>query len=215
MLIAKLYLYDIDYASVADFAMPYLLKWCKDQDSLLLDFLAKLISKEKKASGFSKFVLSVIPKKEQLAATLISNHSAEITKYLNDTFIENGIVAVVKDLDFLVLERSGKDMLRIELVLEDIDYEQTIMNLLPLIMQKLQEQEGEASRIAKLLSKWGDLPKNVLSAVIQVIPRNQRDELLTSIFTEYKQELQGVLNEMIIKNEIKLKIRDIDLKSTK
>ena len=215
MLIAKLYLYDIDYTSVADFAMPYLLKWCKDQDSLLLDFLAKLISKEKKASGFSKFVLSVIPKKEQLAATLISNHSAEITKYLNDTFIENGIVAVVKDLDFLVLERSGKDMLRIELVLEDIDYEQTIMNLLPLIMQKLQEQEGEASRIAKLLFKWGDLPKNVLSAVIQAIPENQRDELLTSIFTEYKQELQGVLNEMIIKNEIKLKIRDIDLKSTK
>lgn len=211
MLKAELYLKDINYNSITDIMMPYLAKWLSEKDNTFLDLFKNIISKKGKPSGFSKFLINIIPGKDYLVASIISNNEGVLVEYLNELIQKNGVIAVIREINFDTVEGSKKDMLKIEVTIDAIDYEETIVNLAPMLLQKMTEQEGNTSKLAQLLIKTKDLPCDVLKAAIGAIPKEQRDELLANILTIYKQELSESLNEAITKNNIKAEIKDFNI----
>lgn len=214
MLRVELYLIDIDYISIISLMMPYLEQWLSKKDNTLLDLLKNIISKKGKPSGFSKFIVNVIPGKDHIVASLISNNESVFIEALNESIRKNGVVAKIKELDFNSAEGSNKDMLKIEVTIDEIDYEETIVNLAPMLIQKMSEQEGHSNKLAQLLLSTKDLPVNVLKAAIGAIPKEQRDDLLANILALYKQEISASLNAAIIKNHVKAEIRDINVRSS-
>jgi predicted RNA binding protein with dsRBD fold (UPF0201 family) len=213
MLIVRLYTEDIDYNTVMDTAMPFIAKGLSDKNNIALDVLKKVISNHGKPSGLSKLVVSLMPNKDNLAASILPHYEEELVKFLNELMRSNHITAVVKSLSFKTIERSPDKMLRIEIMIDEIDYEQTLANLAPTVLLKLAEQEGKAGSIAKLLMERNDLPGNVLKAAVAAIPKQQRDELLADILMEYRRELTETLNELIAKNKVSAEIKDIKVLS--
>lgn len=214
MIRIKLYLKDINYNSFVDIVMPYLLKWLSDKDNVFLDVFSKMISKNGKSSSFSKFLVSLIPNKERLVASILPHYDTVLIEYINDMLKKNNIIAKVKKIDFMNVKGSNKDMLKIEVAIKDIDYEQTIVNLTPVILQKMAEQDSKASKIAQLLLSREELPVNILKAAVGAIPKEQRDELISEIFMEYKEEITESLNMVITNNNIKAELFNINMKGS-
>jgi hypothetical protein len=213
MVIVRLYVKDIDYNTVFDTAMPFIAKGLSDKDNIALDVFKNIISNQGKPSGLSKLVVSLIPNKDGVAVSVLPHYEEELIKFLNDLLRRNNIIAVIKTLSLKTVERSQGKMLRIEVTIDDIDYEQTVTNLAPTVLLKLTEQEGKAGKVAQILMEQNELPGNVLKAAMGAIPKQLRDELLADILMEYRQDLTGVLNELITKNNIKAEIKDIKILS--
>lgn len=213
MIRASGYIKDINYNSQVDIMMPYITKWLTEKNGVYSKPLTSILSKNGKASGVSKFLVSLIPYKENLMASLLLRFDETMVEFINDLIKKNGIVVIIKDIDFIAVKGRKKDMLKIEVTIDHIDYEQTILNLTPLMVQKLSEQDSKAGNIAKLLLQTKELPSNVLKAAIGAIPLEQRDELLIAILTEYREELTESINTMVANNNIKAEIGSISIKN--
>ncbi|HWT76917.1 MAG TPA: hypothetical protein VN258_19625 [Mobilitalea sp.] len=212
MIRVRFYLLDINYHSLVDSVMPYLTKWLSEKDNLFFDAFSKIISKDGKSSAFSRFVVSLIPNKEHLISSILTHYDELLTEYVKDLLKNNHIIAKLKGIHFEAVEGSRKDMLKVEFAIEDIDYEQTILQLIPQLMQKMAEQDGKSGKLVRLLQRYNELPQNVLMAAIGAIPKEQRDKLLAEILMEYSEELTGALNMMIAKNNIKAEISNMNMK---
>lgn len=211
MLRVRLYLKDIDYISILNLVMPYMEKWLSKNNNTLLELLKNLISKEGKPSGFSKFIVNILPCKDNILTSVVSNNGAVFTAYLNDLLRKNGIVVCIEKLYVVTVEGSKNDMLKVEVTIDAIDYEETMENLVPMILQKMSETENNTRKLAELLLSLNELPINMLKAAIGVVPRYQRDELLTKFLSLYTQEITEVLNSTLSKNNIKAEIEQINI----
>lgn len=209
MIRAKLYVKDIDYNKIIELAMPYIVKGLSDKNNLFYDIVTGIISKNGKPSGFSKLLVTLIPNKNSLAASILLHFNEVLKAYLNEQLKKNNIAASIKSVSFETIERSYGKMLKIEITVEDIDYEQTVANLTPVILQKLSEKGDKSGKLAQLLLNLKDLPSNMLAAAIGAIPTLQRDELLADILMEYREELTDTLNKIIENNNIQAQINEI------
>lgn len=207
----QLYFMNINYDSLVEIAMPHITKWLLNKDNLLLELFSKVISKEGKPSRFSKFVLSLVPDKNQAATALLPKFQEVSLSFLNELLPKQGLMAHVDSIQYHTIERRQIQMLKIELDIDSIDYEHTIVNLTPIFLQQLKKQEGKAGNIAALLLSKNELPANVLRAAILAIPKEQRDELLAEIMMQYKEELIGLMNHTLEKNNLKANVNDIKI----
>jgi hypothetical protein len=151
----------------------------------------------------------LIPNKNSLAASILLHFNEVLKAYLNEQLKKNNIAARIKSVSFETIERSHGKMLKIEITVEDIDYEQTVANLTPVILQKLSEKGDKSGKLAQLLLNLKDLPSNMLAAAIGAIPTLQRDVLLADILMEYREELTETLNKIIENNKIQAQINEI------
>ena len=213
MLRTEVVLSDIDYISIIDLLMPQMEIWLKNKNNALLELLKHAISKNGKTNGFSKFIVNAIPGKYLLLVTVLHKNKAIFLDYMNETFRKKGIIVVASEFDFESFERGKEAMLKMEITLEDLDYEETIMNLTPQLLQKLAEQESNSSKLAQFLLSTKDLPVNMLKAAIGVIPKEQRDDLLANILMLYDHEITDSINAMIFTNNIKAKVKDLNIRS--
>jgi hypothetical protein len=209
---AKLYVNKIDYNTVIDLAMPYIVKELSDKDNFFFDVVTNIISNKGKPSGFSKLLVSLIPNKNNVAASILPHFDEILKEYLNEQLTKYGVTARIKSIRFDTIERSHGKVLKIEITVDEIDYEQTAVNLIPLLLN-LSEKEDQAGKFARLLLKLKELPANMLTAAIEAIPKWQRDELLADILMEYQEELAKVLNEVIEKNDVKAQVSEIKVVS--
>lgn len=213
MVIVKLYARNIDYNSIVNTAMPFIAKGLSDKDSLFFDILKNIISDHGKPSGLSKLLVSAIPQKDKIAATLLSDFKNTLREAVNEQIRKNNIIAEIKTLNFKTIERNQVKMLKIEITVDDIDYGQTAANITPTLLVKLAEQDSKAGKIVQLLMGMPDIPGNMVSAAIGAIPKDQRDTLFANILMEYRAELTDSLNKIIEKNNIKADIKSIKVTS--
>lgn len=213
MIKAKFYVKEIDYNAMIELAMPFIAKGLSDKNNFFFDVVTGIISKNGKPTGFSRLLLSLIPNKDGVAASILPHFDEVFIEYLKEQLRKYRIVARIRSIKFETIERSHRKMLKIEITVEEIDYEQTIKNLAPVILQTLSEKEDKAGKLAKLLLGLKDLPANMLTAAIEVIPKWQRDELLADILMEYQEELTGTLNALAENNNVKAEISEIKVVS--
>lgn len=210
MLRMKTEVMHIDYDTLVELMMPHLVHWLTHQDNKLYGVISKMISKQGKPNLFSRVLFSAIPKKTEIMAWMIPHFNEMLMEYLNNRLKQYGVIAKVRELNALTIERSSKSMLRIELVIDDLDYEQTADNLLPIFLQQWSEKE-EASRLPNLLIGLKKLPRQVLGAAVRAIPKDQRDELTCLFLNEYKEELTNTLNQLLIKKNMVAEIKEIHI----
>ncbi len=209
MLRVKAQVEEINYDSLVELMMPYLIKWLSEQDRLFYDVISKLISKEGRPNRFSKFIFSKIPKKSELAVWILPRFNELLLEYCNTLLTHYQIIGKVMQIKVWTAERSNKSMLKIEIVVDELDYERTADNLLPVILQQLSEKEDESSKLPKLLISLKRLPRQVLQGAIRAIPKEERDDVTALFLNEYKDELTELMNKLLISNNIKAEVQSI------
>lgn len=213
MIRAKVYAKNINYNTLVELLMPHIVKWLSDKDSFFYDIFAKMISNKGKPTKFSKLLVSVIPNKTDMAATILPHFDDVLLEYLNSLLVQNNIVAKIISIKTDTLERNHETLLKIEINADEIDYEKTMEYKLPIILQKLSEQEEKSGRLAKLILGLNELPTQVIKAAVGAIPSEQRDDLAVAFLTEYKIELKEMVNTIITNNNVKAEISAIKIDS--
>jgi hypothetical protein len=209
----KFYIKNINYDTIVELTMPYVVQWLSEKDNLFYDILKSIISKKGKPSKFSKLLVSIIPKKTDMTAALLPHFDDVLVEYLNNLLMKNGVTAKITSIDFDSMERRQETMLKIEITIDNIDYDKTVEGLLPVILQKLSEKEEKSSRIAKILKSLDGLPGNMVKGALGAIPKGQRDELAVMLLTEFRDELTETLNTVVNKNHIEAEISEIKFDS--
>ncbi len=215
MLITKVYLKDIDYHTVVDIAMPYIVKWLSEKDNFFYEMLKNIISRKGKPTVFSKILISVLPKKSDMAASLLPHFDDVLIEYCNNLLVEKNMIAKITSISMNSIERRHETMLKIEVKIDDIDYEKTAVNLLPVLLERLNEKDDKSRKLVRTIRNMNELPEQVLTAAIRAIPLWKRDELVAFVLTEYKEEVSDMLKAVIIKNNIKADIKDFKIDHTK
>ena len=77
---------EINYDSLTELLMPYLVTWLTSQDSRFYGLISKFISKEGKPNRLSKFLISSIPKKTELAVWILPRFKELLLEYVNTLF---------------------------------------------------------------------------------------------------------------------------------
>jgi hypothetical protein len=213
MLRAEVYSKNIDCYSLVEMVMPHIEKGLSNTENPLYHMASRVISKNGKPSKFSKFILSVIPKKEDMLVSILSHFDDALVEFLNKQLDVNNIAAKIMSIKTGMFEGKVESMLKIEILIDEIDYGKTIDNLLPHMIQKLSEREDKSGKIGHILLDLRELPSEVMKAAIRAIPVKQRDALIAMILSEYKDEIADTLNAMIVKNNIEAEISDININS--
>lgn len=206
MIRTEIFIKNIDYDTLVRIMMPYLEKGLTEKDNLLTGLFAKIISKDGKPTKFSNLLLSLIPKKEDMVACILPHFDELLIELMNSQLEKNKIIARVTNLAIDSLTGKNGKALRLRLEINSIDYEKTIENLMPYLLQWLSEKAHSVGRIGGLLLEWKGLPVTMVKAAIGVIPVNQRDEIVVALLTEYRKELKSFLNEMLVRNHISAEI---------
>lgn len=205
------YLQNINYITLVELMMPYMDKWLSEKDNLFYTALNKIIINDGKPSKFSKFIVSAIPKKTNLTASILQHFNDLLIEYLNNMLDREHIAAKVKYFKTDSIEGSKETMLKIEIQIDEIDYLKTIDSLLPKLIQGLSEKDDKSGRIGRLLLSFKGLPVQMMKAAIQAVPAEERDRLLAVLLSEYKEELAQLLNLTAARNNIKAEISNIHI----
>lgn len=213
MLTCKLYIKDIDYNSVIDKLMPIITKELSDKDNVFFTVLKNIISRNDKPTGITKLLVSIIPKKDDIVVSLLQQYAAEIVLYTNEVLSKYMLIADMKSLKTRTIERDGSKLIKLEITIDDIDYEQTIVNVIPIILEMLKKQNEIAGKAVSILSKNSELVENMVKAAIKEIPENKRDELVAGILMEYNKEIKDTTNQAIVENNIKAVIKEIAIQN--
>lgn len=210
MLICRLYFKNIDYNSIVSRLMPIITRELSEKDNIFFTLLKKILCKNNKPSGFTKLLVSIAPNKDELAATLICQNADEIQKYANEALIRFKIAASIKAIRAKTVDKGCDKMIKLEVEIDNIDYEQNITNLMPLLMDILDKNKITNKAIA-ILTENSELAEKMVKAAIREIPEDKRDELLADILTEYKQEIINTANRAILKYYIKAELKEIEI----
>lgn len=207
MLFIRLYASDIDYNTVIEAAMPYIAKELSDKDNLFFDMIKNIISTNGKPSGVSRLLIKALPNKNKKIASLLPHFDEALIALLNGLLAKNNIVAQIASLTLQSVERKDQRMLKAEITLDNIDYEQTAAGLSPLIIRKLSDTDNSSGRLVRLVENHQELMEGVISAAINAIPQHRRERLLADILNEYRKELLDSLNRFIVGQHIKAEIK--------
>lgn len=210
MLICRLYLQNIDYNSVINRLMPVITKELSEKDNVFFSLLKKILCKNNKPSGFTKLLFSIAPNKDEIAVSLLCKNAEEIQQYANEALKRFKIAASIKAIRAKTIDKGCDKMIKLEVEIDNIDYEKNITNLMPLLIDILNRNKISSKAIS-ILTNNSELAEKMAKAAIREIPEDKRDELLADILTEYKQEIIDAVNRAILKYYIKAELKDIGI----
>jgi len=215
MIICKIYIKDIDYKSVVERIMPMITKELSEKDNFFFSLLKKIISKNNKPSITTRFLLSIVPNKDEIAVSLVQQYSEEILSYANELLDNIKISAKIKTLRARTLKSSCSKYIKFEITIDNIDYEKTCVNVMPYILsfldRKLKMSDKMAGKAVSIFTRNYDLIEKMLLGAIKAVPEIRKDELLVNILKEFKKEIIRSANRAIEENKIKAEIKNIAL----
>jgi hypothetical protein len=213
MIRTKLYVKKINYNTLIKLLMPYIEQWLTEKDNFFLDMISKIISTNGRPTKFTDLLVCFVPRKDDLAAAILLHFDEVMIEYLNHMLSRNGILALIISIKTDTIERKNESLIRIEMDMDIVDYVTSMEHLLPQIIHWLSKTEYNSGRIGNLLLGMKELPVKMMKGAIEAIPIEERDELVTSILTEYKIELRDILNSIILKNNIRAEINAIKIEN--
>ncbi len=205
------YIRKINYNTLLELMMPHIEEWLTQKDTFFYDILNKILSNKNKPTKFSKLLVSAIPKKTNISAWIMQNFDEALMEYLNNLLKEKHVYMRITSIHINSIERGNEAMLKLEITMDNIDYEKTIEEILPVLIEKLSQKDDKGGRIGYLLLSLKELPIQVVKAAINAIPTEQRDSLMAAFLSEYKEEMADAINRIITINNIKAEISDIHI----
>jgi len=93
--------------------------------------------------------------------------------------------------------------MKITLEINDIDYGALMQQFLPLIRDKLSEQDGTG---AAILAKIAEMPPETAGKMVNMLPQKTRDELVLMLINRNQQKIISAAEAMAHKNGFHFRI---------
>ena len=100
-------------------------------------------------------------------------------------------------------------MIEIKMTVDDVDYEEILETLYPLLEERLYNKI-ENPLLAGLLSKMKGLPMVTLKAMLKTLPQKTKDELVVLCLNYYKENIVRMLTDTLERHGIPLNIQDME-----
>jgi hypothetical protein len=211
----KLKIINYDYAKIADRFLPDLLK-DKTADNKLPNQIANmLLVKDGVASKFAKGIIKIIPQraKDNIAYDLIRHNKHQIIESVNKYLEENQIAISVADMLIKDPEKVGYDMLKLEIVLNEIDYNSVIENVLPKLFISMSEKSDKQGELAKVLLDMKDTPIKMIIAALDVLPQQAKNEFIVKMMSIYNVDIIKYINTMASEQRITAEVAAINIEN--
>ena len=95
--------------------------------------------------------------------------------------------------------------MKLTLEINDIDYGALVELLLPIVRDKLAEQDGTA---AAILSKLAKLPPETARKMVNLLPRETQDDIVLMLLNKNKEKIKGMAAGYAHYNGLSLRIDD-------
>ena len=100
-------------------------------------------------------------------------------------------------------------MIEIKMTVDDVDYEEILETLYPLLEERLYNKI-ENPLLAGLLSKMKGLPVVTIKAMLKTLPQKTKDELVVLCLNYYKENIVRMLTDTLERHGIPLNIQDME-----
>ena len=100
-------------------------------------------------------------------------------------------------------------MNEIKMTVDDVDYEEILETLYPLLEERLYNKI-ENPLLAGLLSKMKGLPMVTIKAMLKTLPQKTKDELVVLCLNYYKENIVRMLTDTLERHGIPLNIQDME-----
>lgn len=213
MLTVKMKLIKVDYEKLAERFIPDAFTSDTEPDNLAKKLASKLFVKDGEASSFTKGILRLIPNQtmNSLAYNLVIRNQDRFREVMNQAMEKSLWEIEVANLRFLDTERAEYDMLKLEIVLKEIDYTAVVSQLMPKLLEGMSMQEGKAGQLGQLFLSMGGTPNKMLAAAFDILSQKEKDELLLEIVNIYREDIIQNLNQMAEQQKIAAEVAEIKL----
>lgn len=103
---------------------------------------------------------------------------------------------------------EGSNMIKVEIELEDIDYDSLIEQFLPLMIEKLRQSNNP---VAMLISNG--MPASMAKMIIKKLPKATKDQLTADLINANKDKISEFLKENAAQNKVSITFGDINAKA--
>lgn len=213
MIICRLYIKNIDYLSVVERLMPFITRELSDLSNVFTDIIKNIISKNDKPRAFTKILVSLIPNKDELAVSLLQQYSYDILLYANKALHNLMIIAEIKSIKARTLDKACGRLIKLDIQIDDIDYEQTAVNLMPMTLDMIDKDSKIAGKAISIITKNYKFIEKMLRAALKDLPDDEKNEMLVNILREFRKEIIDAVNQAIVRNGVKAELKDINFVS--
>lgn len=213
MLKLKAKLINVNYEKIADRFLPDLFKNITEDSKLSIKIANELLVKNKVTNGIAKGIIKLMPQKTKASITLdiITRNLDEITESINQFFESNQITIRIIDIKIKEGSEAVHDMIKLEVTLDQIDYNSVIATVLPKMLIGMSAKNDKNGELAQLLLGMEEIPVRMLTASLDVLPQDGKDDLLVKILSIYKIDMVSFLNHILSEQQIAADIAAINM----
>lgn len=102
-------------------------------------------------------------------------------------------------------------MIKLEILIRDVDYGDIADKVIPVVLQKLSEKEDKTNKLVKVLSGMKGLPNKIVKAALAVLPQQTKDELAVYFLSEYKEDIVSYVNRMAEDKQIAIEVEEVKI----
>jgi hypothetical protein len=102
-------------------------------------------------------------------------------------------------------------MLKLELVLKDIDYNSVAEQLLRKFLANKSNQEDKAGKLAKVLLGMGTAPNNMINAALDILTQEEKNEFLVQLISIFSEDITGNLNHIARQQNIAVEVDKVSI----
>jgi len=211
----KLKIINHDYANIADRFLPDLLQG-KVTDHKLSNRIANmLLVKEGSASKFAKGIIKIIPQqtKNNIAYDYITNNKDKIVESVNKYLEDSQTAISVADITIKDPDKVGNDMLKFEIILNEIDYISVIENTLPKLLISMSDKSDKQGELAKVLLDMEEIPIKMIVAALDILPQQAKNDLIVKLQTIYNDDIIKFINNKVIEERIIAEVATIKIEN--
>lgn len=167
-------------------------------------------------SATARGIIKLVPHswKDEVALLITNLNREKIIKEINTQLKKRDINISVAQLDLSKFRTEGSRMLRLEVIVDDIDYNGLVKNTVPKLLENMAQSNDSMGALAKLLLEK-NLPVKMLTAALDTLTQEEKDELVVSIFNIYKGDIKEALYRVLEQQNISLDIEKLRLDTYK
>lgn len=195
----KLKIINHDYANIADRFLPDLLQEKTTEHKLSNRIANMLLVKDGSASKFAKGVIKIIPQraKNNMAYNFITNNKDKIVESVNKYLVDSQFAISVAEMIIKDPDKVGNDMLKFEIILNEIDYNSVIENTLPKLFISMSEKSDKQGELAKVLLDMEEIPIKMIVAALDILPQQAKNDFIVKLQSIYNSDIIKFINNKV------------------
>jgi hypothetical protein len=104
-------------------------------------------------------------------------------------------------------------MIKLEVMIKEVDYGEIADRVVPIVLQKLSEKGDKGGKLIKILSGMKGLPNKIIKAALSVLPKKTKDELAVHFLSEYKEDIISYVNKLAEEKQISIEIDQVNIET--